>query len=321
MAKYVKLKGKLIKEDTIDTSIIKNLSLKGDDFEDYSISSRKIKFDSEIRLNKNQIFDVGELGINIGQNDPSAILHIDSIDKGVLFPRVTASQRNSINNPAIGLMIFNYNSKTIDIYNGNKWASVITTDFNVDFDLNGNELLNALSIYITGNVQTNSSNIFMGQENAYIKNLEDNTKLNIEFPQINFQSYKIGVNNDFPQFEFDVNGTVGLNYLNMKESLSPQVESGNAAVYFGNDGFVHIKLQNKDFPILNMKFIQETPIGEIDGNNNVYFTSYEPIPNSLRVYINGIRYMNYILEGNKITMEEPIWQGAELFVEYVYIDN
>ena len=321
MAKYVKLKGKFIKEETIDTSIIKNLSLKGEDFDDYSISSRKIKFDSEIRLNKNQIFDVGELGINIGMNDPSAILHIDSVEKGVLFPRLTESQKNSINNPATGLMIFNYNSKTIDIYNGNKWASVITSDFNANFNLNGNELLNASSIYITGSTQTNSSNIFMGQDNAYIKNLNDNTKLNIEFPQVNFQSYKIGVNNNSPQFEFDVNGTVGLNYLNMKESTTPQVESGNAAVYFGNDGFVHIKLQNKDFPILNMKFIQETPIGEIDGTNNVYFTSYEPISNSLRVYINGIRYMNYTLEGNRITMEEPIWQGAELFVEYVYIDN
>jgi hypothetical protein len=221
-------------------------------------------------------------------------------------------------------MIYNYDSKTIDIYNGNKWVSVLTTDSNITqtgSSLNDNGSLNVSSIYVTGDTQTSSSNIFMGQGDAYIRNLEYNTKLNIEFPQINFQSSKIGVNNDSPQFEFDVNGTVGLNCLNIKKTTSPQVASDNAAIYFSDDGFVHIKIQDKDFQIINMKFIQETPSGAIDGANNIYFTSYKPIPNSLRLYINGIRYMNYILEGNKITMYEPIWEGAELFTEYVYIDN
>jgi hypothetical protein len=49
------------------------------------------------------------VGINeTGNNpDPSAILDVQSADKGFLTPRMTSAQRNSISNPAKGLMIFN----------------------------------------------------------------------------------------------------------------------------------------------------------------------------------------------------------------------
>ena len=48
------------------------------------------------------------VGINTdGSNpDPSAVLDVKSTDKGVLIPRMTATQRNAISNPPKGLLVF-----------------------------------------------------------------------------------------------------------------------------------------------------------------------------------------------------------------------
>jgi uncharacterized protein (TIGR02145 family) len=47
--------------------------------------------------------------------DPSAMLDVQSTAKGVLFPRMTASQRNAIVSPATGLMIFNADINSLEI--------------------------------------------------------------------------------------------------------------------------------------------------------------------------------------------------------------
>ena len=53
----------------------------------------------------------------IGGNtpDPSTMLDVQSTAKGVLFPRMTASQRNAIVSPATGLMIFNTDITSLEI--------------------------------------------------------------------------------------------------------------------------------------------------------------------------------------------------------------
>lgn len=53
--------------------------------------------------------------------DTSAILDIASSNKGVLFPRLTETERNNIFSPAEGLMIFNTTSKCVNIYKNNAW--------------------------------------------------------------------------------------------------------------------------------------------------------------------------------------------------------
>jgi len=53
------------------------------------------------------------IGNSVG--DPSAILDIQSNSKGVLFPRMTAVQRNGIPNPLTGLMIWNTTDKVLEI--------------------------------------------------------------------------------------------------------------------------------------------------------------------------------------------------------------
>jgi hypothetical protein len=52
----------------------------------------------------------------------SAMLDIQSSNKGLLIPRLTTAQRNAIAAPATGLQVFNLDDKCIDIYDGTSWA-------------------------------------------------------------------------------------------------------------------------------------------------------------------------------------------------------
>lgn len=56
------------------------------------------------------------------QPDASAGLEVKFTDKGFLPPRMTTAQRDSIYSPAEGLVIFNTEDKTLNIYNGNSWG-------------------------------------------------------------------------------------------------------------------------------------------------------------------------------------------------------
>lgn len=65
-----------------------------------------------------------QVGINIITPDSSAILHLESTDRGFLLPRMTTVQRNAINKPATGLMVYNTSDSTVQYWNGVCWLSV-----------------------------------------------------------------------------------------------------------------------------------------------------------------------------------------------------
>jgi hypothetical protein len=88
----------------------------------------------------------------------SAILDVKSINKGVLIPRMTTTQRNAIASPATGLMIYNTSTNTFQFRNTTSWVNLnaesTLTDADGDtkiqveestdedvirFDINGNE--------------------------------------------------------------------------------------------------------------------------------------------------------------------------------------
>ncbi len=56
------------------------------------------------------------VGINVNPPDPSATLHIGGNTGGLLIPRLTTTQRNSISNPANGLVVFDTDLNTF-VYN------------------------------------------------------------------------------------------------------------------------------------------------------------------------------------------------------------
>jgi len=69
-----------------------------------------------------------ELPVNIDANGSSphqsAMLDVKSTSKGVLIPRMTTSQRNAISSPAIGLLVFDTNTKGFWFYNGSVWTDL-----------------------------------------------------------------------------------------------------------------------------------------------------------------------------------------------------
>jgi len=56
-----------------------------------------------------------------GDPDQSAILDIESSSKGMLPPRMSTAQRDQINNPAEGLLIFNTDTKCLNMWMGTSW--------------------------------------------------------------------------------------------------------------------------------------------------------------------------------------------------------
>ena len=81
-------------------------------------------------------------GVGIGTSTPhsSAILELKDSARGFLPPRMSTAQRNSIQNPAIGLQIYNLTTHCLEIYDFGKWNSVycITPDSTQIVDIDGN---------------------------------------------------------------------------------------------------------------------------------------------------------------------------------------
>jgi len=64
------------------------------------------------------------IGGNPGTPDPSAILDVHDTTKGFLPPRLTTSQRNSIQNPADGLIVFNTTTNCLQMSTSGIWFDI-----------------------------------------------------------------------------------------------------------------------------------------------------------------------------------------------------
>lgn len=82
--------------------------------------------------------------------DPSAMLDVKSIDKGILVPRMNTAQRTLISNPANGLLVFDSQTESFWFYSSGAWSELKTAtgehqikDFDgntkVDVESNPNE--------------------------------------------------------------------------------------------------------------------------------------------------------------------------------------
>lgn len=59
--------------------------------------------------------------------ESTAILQIDSSDRGVLFPKMTSANREEIINPAEGLMVFDKTLRQLCIYLSGRWCTLDIT--------------------------------------------------------------------------------------------------------------------------------------------------------------------------------------------------
>lgn len=55
--------------------------------------------------------------------EPSAVLDVHSISRGLLPPRMSTTARDSIDKPVEGLVVFNTSNNVLEVYNGTVWNS------------------------------------------------------------------------------------------------------------------------------------------------------------------------------------------------------
>jgi hypothetical protein len=91
-----------------------------------------------------------QVGIGTTTPDSSAKLDVTSINSGFLPPRMTTAQRNSIVNPAPGLIIYNTTTNSLEIFAGSGWGTISFSSVHINKLLGGTA--NDLSL---GIVQTN----------------------------------------------------------------------------------------------------------------------------------------------------------------------
>lgn len=73
--------------------------------------------------------DKGCINCPTGVPDASAVLDIQSTDKGVLVPRMTTAQRMAIASPATGLLVFDNTTAGFWFYDGAAWQDLSTGGF------------------------------------------------------------------------------------------------------------------------------------------------------------------------------------------------
>lgn len=79
-----------------------------------------------------------QVGINSDNSapHPSAQLDIKSTDKGLLIPRLNTLERNAIQNPEIGLMVFDKDFQEIFVYNSDGWKQGTMSKLPLDIIVN-----------------------------------------------------------------------------------------------------------------------------------------------------------------------------------------
>lgn len=70
----------------------------------------------------------GSVGIGVSNVHPSAILELESTTQGFLPPRMTTLERDNINAPAEGLVIYNLEDSVLQIFNGECWITSFQED-------------------------------------------------------------------------------------------------------------------------------------------------------------------------------------------------
>jgi hypothetical protein len=85
---------------------------------------KKIVLSAIISMIATLSFAQTNVGIGTTMPNTSAMLDISSTTRGLLAPRMTTAQRNSIASPAKGLLVYDNDLNALHHYNGSAWAAV-----------------------------------------------------------------------------------------------------------------------------------------------------------------------------------------------------
>lgn len=94
-----------------------------------------------------------QVGINILIPDSSAVLQLESNEKGLGLPRLTSTERDAITNPLHGLTIFNTQDSVIEYWSGECWLKVYQRNCNeCDFVLTIDDPMDTLDRVVADSV-------------------------------------------------------------------------------------------------------------------------------------------------------------------------
>lgn len=124
----------------------------------------------------------GHMGIGTTQPDPSAILELRSTNAGLLLPRLSQAEINSIPNPAQGLVVFNTTTGEFNYNFGTpgapQWSAILSSQGNslgtVAWVLKGNDLSSAINP-VLGTTTPHDLNIVTGGAGNVRINIDDAT--------------------------------------------------------------------------------------------------------------------------------------------------
>jgi hypothetical protein len=71
-----------------------------------------------------RITSAGQVGIGTSSPNASALLDVTSTTGGVLFPRMTTTQRDAIGSPANGLVIYNTTTDKLQVRAAGSWVDL-----------------------------------------------------------------------------------------------------------------------------------------------------------------------------------------------------
>ena len=112
-----------------------------------------------------QVFSInlyGQIGIGTVTPESSSVLDVNSVNKGVLIPRLSVSERNAISIPATGLIVYNTDFNCLNVYDGTLWQPVecdYTSAFTItNITYNGNSPLNSRGVgFVNEPIDLNST--------------------------------------------------------------------------------------------------------------------------------------------------------------------
>jgi hypothetical protein len=107
------------------------------------------------------IHSIAQTGIGTTTPHASAKLDVTSTDKGILIPRMTASQKSAISSPANGLMVYQTDGTSGFYVNTGSSGSPIWSRINTDWIKSGNDIS-----YATGNVSISGNENITGSVTA-----------------------------------------------------------------------------------------------------------------------------------------------------------